>query len=125
MLNVLKTGSQHFVHNFQKIMIFRELQKKFGEIYLCRKRNISNDMFFILENITTNFQMDASEFEGMLYTMLSEEPFSNNILDTTDGNEESTVSDYVSENFAITIGDKCACLTCGTQRSPEYLRTYH
>ena len=43
-------------------------------------------MFFILENITTNCQMDASEFEGMLYTMLSEEPFENHRLDMTDGN---------------------------------------
>ena len=87
MLNSLKTGSQYFVHNFQKIMIFRELQKKFGEIYLNGKKTISTDMFFILANITTNFQMDASEFDGMLYTMLSEEPFAHHILDMTDGNE--------------------------------------
>ena len=62
-------------------------------------------MFFILENITTNCQMDASEFEGILYTMLSEEPFANHILAMTDGNEKSTISDYVSQNFSITIGD--------------------
>ena len=73
-------------------MIFRELQKCFGEIYLGGKKTISTDMFFILENIITNFQMDASEFEGMLYTMFSEEPFANHILDMTDGNEESTIS---------------------------------
>ena len=35
-------------------------------------------MFFILANITTDFQMDASEFEGLLYNMLSEETFANN-----------------------------------------------
>ena len=64
-MNGLKTGSQYFVHNFQKIMIFRELQKCFDEIYLGGKKTISTDMFFILENITTNCQMDASEFEGM------------------------------------------------------------
>ena len=62
-------------------------------------------MFFILENITTNCQMDASEFEAMIYTMLSEEPFSHHILDMTDGNEESTISDYLSQNVSITIGD--------------------
>ena len=44
-------------------------------------------MFFILENITTNCQMDASEFEGIIYTMMSEEPFLHHILDMTDGNE--------------------------------------
>ena len=37
----------------------------------------------------------------------------------TDGNEESTISDYVSNNFAITIGDTWTCLTCETQRSPK------
>ena len=39
MLNDLVSGSQYFVHNFQKFMIFRELQKKFGEIYLGGKKN--------------------------------------------------------------------------------------
>ena len=53
-------------------MILRELQKSFDEISLAGKRTISTDMFLILANITTNCQMDASEFEGMLYTMLSE-----------------------------------------------------
>ena len=76
-------------------------------------------MFFISANITTNCQIDASEFEGMLYTMLYEVPFANHILDMTDGNEESTISDYVSQNFAITIGDTRTCLTCETQRSPK------
>ena len=97
-MNGLKTGSQHFVHNFQKNMIFRELQKKWCDIFR-RGKTISTDMFFILENITTNCQMDAIEFEGMLYTMLSEEPFTNHILDMTDGNEEYTISDHVSRNF--------------------------
>ena len=61
-LNGLKRESQYFVHNFQKIMILRELQICFGEIYLGGKKTISTDMFFILANITTNCQMDASEF---------------------------------------------------------------
>ena len=38
-------------------------------------------MFFILANITTNCQMDANEFEGILFTILSEEPFANHRLD--------------------------------------------
>ena len=54
-------------------------------------------MFFILANIKMNCQMDASEFEGLLYTMLSEEPFANHRLDTTDENEEYKISDYVSQ----------------------------
>ena len=52
-----------------------------------RGKKISTDMFFILENITTNCQMDASKVEGMLYTMMSEEPFANHRLDMTDENE--------------------------------------
>ena len=31
--------------------------------------------------------MDARESDGLLYTMLSEEPFTNHILDMTYGNE--------------------------------------
>ena len=48
-------------------------------------------MFFILANIMTNFQMDASEFKGLLYTMLSEESLTNNRLDMIDENEEYTI----------------------------------
>ena len=48
--------------------------------------------------------MDGSEFGGLLYTMLSEEPFANHRLDMTDENEEYTISDFVSQHFAITIG---------------------
>ena len=86
-------------------MVFRELQKKFGEIYLGGKKTISTDMFFIVANITTNCKMDASECEGMIYNILSEEPFTHHILDNPDGNEESTISDYLSQNFSITIGE--------------------
>ena len=71
-MNGMKRESQHFVHNFHKIMIFRELQKNFGEIYLGGKKTISTDMFFIVANIKINCQMDTSEFEGMIYNMLSE-----------------------------------------------------
>ena len=124
MLNGLKTGSQYFVHNFQTIMIFRELQKRFGEMYLGGKKNISTDMFFILEDITTNCQMDASEIEGMIYTMLSEEPFANHVPDMTGGNEESTIYDYLSQNFSITIGDTWTCLSCEIKKSPKISKDF-
>ena len=68
-------------------------------------------MFFIVTNITTNCQMNTSDFEEMIYTMLSEEPFAQHILDMTDGNEESTRSDYLSQNFSITIGETCPCFS--------------
>ena len=76
-----------FCSSFPKYYDFEEVIKQFGEIYLGGKKTISTDMFFILENITTNCQMDASEFEGLLYNMLSEEPFANHRLDMTDENE--------------------------------------
>ena len=81
-------------------------------------------MFFILENITTNCQMDTSELEGLLYTMLSEEPFANHRLDMTDGNEEYIISYYVSQNFAITIGETWTCLTCNATKSPKLFKDF-
>ena len=49
--------------------------------------------------------MDASEFEGLLYNMLSEEPFANHIFDMTDEKDDYTISDYVSHYFGISIGE--------------------
>ena len=82
-------------------------------------------MFFIVVNITTTCQMDASEFEGMIYNMLSEEPFTHHILDNTDGNEESKISDYLSQNFSITIGETWICLTCESNRIPKITKKFH
>ena len=68
--------------------------------------------------------MDAIEFEGMLYTMLSEEPFANHRLDMTYGNEEYTIYDYLSQNFAITIGETGTYLTCKTPKSPKTFKDF-
>ena len=100
-------------------MIFRELQKHFGEIYLGGEKTIQTDMFFVVANITTTCQMDASKFEGMIYNMLSEEPFTHQILENPDGNEESTISDYLSQNFSITIGETWTCFTYESNRIPK------
>ena len=35
-------------------------KEKFGEIYLGEKKTICTDIFFILANKMTNFQIDAS-----------------------------------------------------------------
>ena len=48
--------------------------------------------------------MDSDEFEGLLYTVLSEEPFKNQRFYTPEENDEYTISDYVSQNFGILIG---------------------
>ena len=60
-----------FYHHYQNIMIVKELQKCFGEIY-SGKKTIPTDVLFIMANIRIKFQMDAGEFEGLLYTILSE-----------------------------------------------------
>ena len=61
-------------------MIMKELQEKIGDIYLG-KQSISTDELFILENLRINYQMDAGEFEGLLYIIFFEEPFRNHIFD--------------------------------------------
>ena len=40
--------------------------------------------------------MDASEFEELLYNILSKEPFANHRIDMTDENEEYTTSGCMS-----------------------------
>ena len=61
--------------------------------------------------------MDAGEFEGLSYIMLSEEPSKNHWLDITYEKDDYTIYDYVSQYFGITIGEICTCLTCHAQDS--------
>ena len=44
--------------------------------------------------------MHASQFEGLLYNMLYEEPFANHRLDMTDEKDDYTISYYVSHHLA-------------------------
>ena len=60
--------------------------------------------------------MNASEFEGLLYNMLYEEPFANHRFYTTDEKDDYTVSDYVYNYFGITIGETWTCLTCHAKK---------
>ena len=64
--------------------------------------------------------MDASEFEGLLYNMLSEEPFADHRLDMTHEKDEHTISSYVSQHFFITIRKTWACHTCHAKKKPKY-----
>ena len=68
---MIRGKSQYFVHIFQKIVIMKELHICFGEKYSGEKTVFTDD-FFILVNLRINCQMDASEFEGLLYNMLFE-----------------------------------------------------
>ena len=60
--------------------------------------------------------MDAGEFEGLLYNMLPEETFKNQIFDMIDEKDDYTISDYVSKHFGILIGETWKCLTCHTKK---------
>ena len=42
----------------------------------------------------------------------------------TDGNEESTISDYLSHNFPIKIGETWTCLTCETNRITKITKDF-
>ena len=85
-----------------------------------REKTFSTDDSFILANTRINCQMDASKFEGLLYNMLSEEPFANHRLDMTDQKDDYTISDYVCQHFGITIGETWTCLTCHAKKNPNY-----
>ena len=61
--------------------------------------------------------MDASEFEGLLYNMLSEEPFKNHRIDMTYEKYDYNISDYVSQHFGIAIGETWTCITCHSKKS--------
>ena len=60
--------------------------------------------------------MDAGEFEGLLYNMLSEKPFTNHRFYMTDERNDYTISNYASQDFGITIGETWTCLTCHTKK---------
>ena len=56
--------------------------------------------------------MDAGEFEVLLYTILSEEPFNNQIFHMTEETDDYTIGDYVSQQFGMLIEETMTCLTC-------------
>ena len=66
--------------------------------------------------------MDAGEFEGLLYNMLSEEPFKNHRFDMTDEKDDYTISDYVYQHFGILIGETWTCLTCYSKNKTKVLK---
>ena len=74
-------------------------------------RAISTDVFFILENLRINCQMDAGEFEGLLYNILSEDPFKNKILDMIYEKDDYAIYYYFSRDFGILIGESWTFLT--------------
>ena len=76
MINFLDTNNtaKHCL-SFTKYHYHERVTEKNGDIYLGGKKTISSDEWFIITNIRIDFQMDAAEFYGLLYTILSEETF--------------------------------------------------
>ena len=66
--------------------------------------------------------MDAGEYEGLLYIMLSEESFKNQIFYTTDEKDDYNISDYVSQYFDIITGETWTCLICHATKPPQVLK---
>ena len=56
--------------------------------------------------------MDAGGFDGLLYTILSEEPFNNQIFHMKEETDDYTIGDYFSQHFGILIEETMTCLTC-------------
>ena len=56
----LDKKNEPFVHHYQNIMIVKELQKSFGEIYLGGNKIIATDVFYIVANIRIYFQIDTA-----------------------------------------------------------------
>ena len=107
----------HWLYSFGKfhkkyiIMPLESLNSSFLEESF-RKKTIAADVLFILENIRIYFQMDAGEFEGLLYTILSEESFNNQIFNMTEETDDYTIGDYVSQQFGMLIEETMTCLIC-------------
>ena len=56
--------------------------------------------------------MDACEFDGLLYTIFSEEPFNNQRFHMKEETDDYTIGDYVSQHVDMLIEETMTCLTC-------------
>ena len=65
--------------------------------------------------------MDAGEFEGLLYTILSEEPFNIQIFHMKEETDNYTIADYVYHHFGMLVGETMTCLTCH-KKCPKVLK---
>ena len=88
MMSCLDKNNKHFAYRYQNIMIVKVLHKYFGEMYLRGKKIIRFDELFIITNIRIYCQMDVAEFEALLYTTLSEEPFKNQRINIKDEKDD-------------------------------------
>ena len=78
-----------FASNNQKSIILKELKNIFGSMYMGGQNTLIPDHLFIVTNIRVNEHMDAVEFEELLYKILSEKPFKDEIINIS--NDENDV----------------------------------
>ena len=71
-LKNLYFDDKNFAYNYRKGIILQELQNIFGHIYIGGQKTLITDHLFIGGNVRVNEQMNASEFERLLYIILSE-----------------------------------------------------
>ena len=75
-----------------------------------------------MTNIRIYFQIDAAEFEGLLYTNLSENNFKNHRNNITNNKYDWTISDNQYQNFGMKFGETMACLSYHQNKAPEILK---
>ena len=80
MRNSLDKNDNQFASHYQKILILKESQKCFGEMYLCGKKTFLSNDLFIVSNIRIYCQMNAAGFEGLFYNTSSGNLFKNQII---------------------------------------------
>ena len=66
--------------------------------------------------------MEESELGGSLYTIMSEGPLNNQRTHTTEEKYDYTISDYVSQNVGMIIGETMKCLSCYQNKCPKLLK---
>ena len=72
-------------------------------MHLGGKMTIIYDDLFIVKNIRIDRQIDAAEFEGLLYNTSSKNTFKNQIINIKISEDDWTISDYVYYHFGLKI----------------------
>ena len=65
--------------------------------------------------------MDAAEFYGLLFTILSYKTSKNHIIHMIEEKYDYTMSNYVSQNFCIIIVERMTCISCHRNKLPKVL----
>ena len=75
-----------------------------------------------MKNIRIDCQIDAGEFERLLYTLFLEEPFKNQRIHMTEETDGYTISDCFSQHFGTIIGEIMKFITCHENNPPKVLK---